>query len=149
MFGQCVLIFGRYHGRCLFFGQLKQLALTCHLEGATLSPSSVSTNTMLSSKLFIPLIYLSLLVQSHELPLHRRDHGSIKAKRFLKNRSPADIFGSPPVVNAANLPTASSVSQTVAPTVSLSTASNDAPSTVCEFISFKSLDLTFLNRLRP
>jgi len=80
-----------------------------------------------SAKLIIPLVCLfiatSSLGQSHELALHRRDHGSIKLKRFLKNRSLQDDLGSV-VGNAANLPTASADSQIATSTVSQSTASD-------------------------
>lgn len=91
-----------------------------------------------SSKLIIPLVYLfiaTLLVQSHELTLHRPHH----SKRSLKNRSLSDILG-PVVENAGDLPTPSVDSQIPSSTVLQSTAS-DTP-TVRLFVLFKSLDLT-------
>ena len=79
---------------------------------------------MLSSKLFISLVYLFTLVQSHEL-IFNRHHG---LKRFLKNRALPDL----PVV----LPSASSDSQIATSTIPQSTASDASLVTVRVFICF-------------
>jgi len=102
------------------------LLLSPHLEGA------LRTMLAFSQKLFIPVVYLfittSSLVQSHELAFNRRDHGS---KRFLKNRT----LPFPPIINVAALPSASSDSQIVTPTVSQSTASDTSPQTTSSIVS--------------
>ncbi|KAF8807742.1 hypothetical protein BYT27DRAFT_6586606 [Phlegmacium glaucopus] len=92
-----------------------------------------------SSKLFIPLVYISLFiatssfVQAHELPLHRRAHGSFD-KRFLKNRSPSGLLILGSSANADPQAAATStVSQSTAsepsPLITLSLTSADTTST--------------------
>jgi len=77
-----------------------------------------------SSTLFISLVYVSSLVQSHELTFNRRNHGS---KRLLKNR----FADPPPAVNipVPVLPSASSGSQIATSVISQSTASDTSPPT--------------------
>lgn len=114
-----------YHGVAEF--------LTTFLSLGFITLKVLSTTRTMLSKLIIPLVCLfitiSSLVQSHELPFHRRDHGS---KRFLKNRQ---VLG-----DVAQNPPANSGSQTA---TSHSTVL-DTPS-VRPFPSYKGLHLTCMH----
>lgn len=123
---------GQYYDACVLIFGLVTVTLTTYLLPLTLTVI-YKPMLSLSSKLFIPLVYLLISipspVQSHEFTLNRRGHGP---KRFLKNRA----LDFPPVANVAALPSPSSNSQIATSIISQSTASDTSPTTVRVFYLF-------------